>query len=64
MAHRRDHDDASMVIHGVDHAVVARADAQVRVVASQGHSAGRPRVGAESLNDLGNRLTRGAIKRP
>jgi len=62
VTHGRDGDQASAVVHGIDHAVVARPYAQVRPIASQGNDAGRTRIGGESVDELGDRLADGQVK--
>jgi hypothetical protein len=60
MADRRDRDDASAVVHGIDHAVVARAHTQVGPMASERPHAWRPWIAGQAVDNLGTALRTGA----
>src|SRR5215468_7171899 len=59
-----DSDDAGAVVHGVDHAVIAGSDAQVRPMASQRQETRRPRISGQAVDDLSNRLLHGRVELP
>jgi hypothetical protein len=60
----RDGDHASAVVNGIDHPVVTGPHAQIRPVAGQGRDTSRARIGSESIDDLGDRLTDRRVKLP
>jgi hypothetical protein len=62
--HNGDGDDAGAVVHGVDHAAIAGADAKVRPMASQRQETRRPRIRGQAVNDFTDRLPRGRIELP
>jgi hypothetical protein len=64
VAHGRDGDHASAVVNGIDHPVVTGPYAQVRPVAGQGRDTSGARIGSESIDDLGDRLTDRRVKLP
>jgi len=55
---------AGAVVHGVDHAVIAGSDAQVRPMASQRQETRRPRISGQAVDDLSNRLLHGRVELP
>ena len=59
-----DGDDVGAVVHGVDHAVIAGSDAQVRPMASQRQETRRPRISGQAVDDLSNRLLHGRVELP
>jgi hypothetical protein len=64
VAHGRDGDHASAVVNGIDHPVVTGPHAQIRPVAGQGRDTSRARIGSESIDDLGDRLSDRRVKLP
>jgi hypothetical protein len=64
VAHGRDGDHVSPVVNGIDHPVVTGPHAQIRPVAGQGRDTSRARIGSESIDDLGDRLTDRRIELP
>jgi len=59
-----DSDDAGAVVHGVDHAVIAGADAKVRPMASQRQTTRRPRITGQAIDDLSDRPPHGRVELP
>ena len=57
-------DHAGAVVHGVDHAVIAGADAQVRPMASQRQATRGPRISGQAVDDLSDRLPCGRVELP
>jgi hypothetical protein len=64
VAHGRDGDHAGAIVNAIDHPVVTRPYAQIRPVAGQGRDTSRARIGGESIDDLGDRLTDRRVKLP
>ena len=64
VAHGRDGDHASAVVNGIDNPVVTGPHAQIRPVAGQSRDTSRARIGSESIDDLGYRLTDRRVKLP
>ena len=56
---RRDRDLAGLVVHGVDHPLVAGAHPQEGPMVSQRQEAGWPRIGDQAVDDLGDGLAHG-----
>jgi hypothetical protein len=59
MPYSGDSDDAGAVVHGVDHAAIARADAQVRPMASKRQETRRPWITGQAVDDLSDRFPHG-----
>jgi len=59
-----DSDGAGAVVHGVDHAVIAGANAKVWPLASQRQETRRTRISGQAVDDLSDRFPHGRIKLP
>jgi hypothetical protein len=59
-----DSDNMSAVVHGIDHAVIAGADAQVRPMAGQWQEARRARISGQAVDDLSDRFAHGRVELP
>src|ERR1700722_2214726 len=64
VAHGRDGDHAGAVVNAIDHPVVTRPYAQIGPVAGRGCDTSRARIGGESIDDLGDRLTDRRVELP
>ncbi len=64
MPDRRGRDHAGAVVHGVDHPVVASADAQVGPVAREGPYTRRAGIGGQVVDGPGNGLADGRVELP
>jgi hypothetical protein len=59
-----DSDNMGAVVHGIDHAVIAGADAQVRPMAGQRQETRRARISGQAVDDLSDRFAHGRVELP